>query len=189
VGARLPIERINLRLPELNTVLAVELQSRRQPQDPWHHVASRQLYRINTADGELRNEPIDIATDSDRYWLARTVDRSGASTANPLRLQVAWTPSDLVFLARGEGPFIVAYGSALAPAAETDLSSMPAAVTVMRATLGARRELGGAARLAQPAAKFPWKRALLWAVLAMGVCLLAWMAYRLSKEMDTNLPG
>jgi hypothetical protein len=189
VGARLPIERINLRLPELNTVLAVELQSRRQPQDPWHHVTSRQLYRINTADGELRNEPIDIATDSDRYWLARTVDRSGASTANPLRLQVGWTPSDLVFLARGEGPFVVAYGSALAPAAETDLSSMPTAVTVMRATLGARRELGGPARLARPAAEFPWKRALLWAVLAMGVCLLAWMAYRLSKDMDTGLPG
>jgi hypothetical protein len=188
VGARLPIERINLGLPELNTVVAVELQSRRHPQDPWRHVASRQFYRINTADGELRNEPIDIATDSDRHWRARTQDRSGASAANPLRLQVQWTPSDVVFLARGAGPFMVAYGSALAPAAETDLSAMPTAVTVMRATLGARLELGGPARLAAPAAEFPWKRAVLWAVLAIGVCLLAWMAYRLSKDIDGSLP-
>jgi hypothetical protein len=189
VGARLPIERINLGLPELNTVVAVELRSRRHPQDPWRHVASRQFYRVDTADGELRNEPIDIATDSDRYWLARTGDRSGASTAKPLRLQVAWTPSDVEFLARGAGPFMLAYGSALAPAAETDLSSMPAAVVVMRATLGARRELGGAARLAQPAPEFPWKRVVLWAVLALSVCLLAWMAYRLSKDMGGSLPG
>jgi hypothetical protein len=59
----------------------------------------------------------------------------------------------------------------------------------MRATLGARRELGGPARLAPTAAEFPWKRALLWAVLAMGVCLLAWMAYRLFKEMGGSPPG
>jgi hypothetical protein len=188
VGARLPIERINLGLPEINTVVAMELLSRRHPQDPWRHVAGRQFYRINTADGELRNEPIDIATDSDRYWLARTVDHSGTSAANPLRLQVHWTPSDVEFLARGSGPFMVAYGSASAPAAETDLSSMPAAVTVMHATLGARQALGGPARLAPPAAEFPWKRVLLWAVLAIGVCLLAWMAYRLSKDMDGSLP-
>jgi Protein of unknown function (DUF3999) len=189
VGARLPIERINLGLPELNTVAAVELQSRRRPQDPWRHVVSRQFYRINTADGELRNEPIDIAADSDRYWLARTVDRSGGSAVKPLRLQVAWTPSDVVFLARGAGPFMVAYGRASAPAAETDLSAMPTAVTVLRATLGARRELGGPARRAPPAAEFPWKQALLWAVLALGVCLLAGMAYRLLKEMGGSPPA
>jgi hypothetical protein len=188
VGARLPIERINLGLPELNTVVAVELLSRMHPQDPWRHVAARQFYRVNTADGELRNGPIDIATDFDRYWLARAVGLNGAGTAESLRLQVAWTPSDIVFLARGSGPFMLTYGSALEPAAETDLSSIPAAVTVLRATLGERRQLGGQARLAKPAGVFPGKKVLLWAVLALSVCLLAWMAYRLSREMGENAP-
>jgi hypothetical protein len=187
LGARLPIERINLGLPEINTVIAVELLSRGRPQDPWRHVAGRQFYRVNTADGELRNEPIEVATDADRYWLARAVGLNGSPTAEPLRLQVAWTPSDIVFLARGSGPFMLTYGSALAPPAETDLSAMPTAVTVLRATLGARRQLGGQARLAPPA-EFPWKRVLLWAVLALSVCLLAWMAYRVTREMGENGP-
>ena len=187
LGARLPIERINLGLPELNTVIAVELLSRAQAQGPWRRVAARPFYRVNTPDGELRNAPIDIATDTDRYWLARAAGLNGAPAAAPLRLQVAWTPSDIVFLARGSGPFMLAYGSALAPAAETDLSAMPAAVTVLRATLGARRQLGGQARLAMPA-EFPWKRVLLWAVLALSVCLLAWMAYRVTREMGENAP-
>src|SRR5258708_32619797 len=67
LGARLPIERINLGLPELNTVIAVELLSRAQPRDAWRRVASRPFYRVNTADGELRNAPIDVAAASDRY--------------------------------------------------------------------------------------------------------------------------
>jgi hypothetical protein len=82
---------------------------------------------------------------------------------------------------------MLAYGSASAPAAETDLSAMPAAVTVLRATLGARRQLGGQARLATPA-EIPWRRVLLWAVLASSVCLLAWMAYRVTREMGENPP-
>jgi hypothetical protein len=45
------------------------------------------------------------------------------------------------------------------------------------------------ARLAEPAVEFPWKRLLLWAVLALSVCLLAWMAYRLSKEIGGRIPG
>jgi hypothetical protein len=189
LGARLPIERVNLGLPELNTVAAVELLSRMDPQDPWRHVAARQFYRVNTADGELRNGPIDIATDSDRYWLARGVGSKGTGRAEPVRLQVAWTPSEIVFLARGSGPFMLAYGNTAAAPAETDLSSIPTAVTVLRATLGVRRELGGQARLAKPAVELPWKRLLLWAVLALSVCLLAWMAYRLSKEIGGRIPG
>ena len=79
LGARLPVERINLGLPEINTVVAVELLSRMHPQDPWRHVAGRQFYRISSADGELRNDPTDIASDYDRTgWPALP-----ARTAHP----------------------------------------------------------------------------------------------------------
>jgi hypothetical protein len=188
LGARLPIESVNLLLPENNTVVDMELSSRRNPRDPWHTVARRQFYRVDTADGELRNQALDmhtlqIAADSDRYWMARMVAPSGAAPAQTLRLQAVWIPSDVVFLARGPGPFLLAYGSAAAPGAETDLSSVASAVTVLRATLGEPRPLGGEARLVPPAPAFPWKRTLLWTVLGASVCLLAWMAYRLSRDM------
>jgi len=188
LGARLPIEKINLELPELNTVVAAELRSRAHPQDAWRRIAVGKFYRVNTADGELRNESIDIAADSDRYWLAREIDGMGGTTRAPLRLVVGWTPSDVVFLARGSGPFMLTYGSAVAPAADTDFSAIPTAVTVVRAALGEPRELGGKSRLIAPAAAFPSRRVLLWATLALCVCLLAWMAYRLTNDMGKNAP-
>jgi hypothetical protein len=187
LGARLPIERVNLELPDLNTVIAVELRSRAHPQDPWRHIAAGKFYRINTADGELRNAPIDIVADTDRYWSARQL-AVGAPAGAPPRLQVAWTPSDVVFLARGAGPFLLTYGSAAAPAAQTDLSAIPAAVTVVHAALGAARQFGGPSRLIAPSAAFPSRRVLLWAVLALCICLLAWMAYRLTNDMRKNAP-
>jgi hypothetical protein len=188
LGAHLPIESVNLALPEINTVVNMELWSRRNPQDPWHAVVRRQFYRVDTVDGELRNQAIDVATDSDRYWLARAAGPGGAASAKPLRLQAAWTPSDVLFLARGAGPFTLAYGSAVAPAAETDLSAVSAALAVMPASLGEPQALGGEARLAPPAAPFPWRRVLLWAALGASVCLLAWMAYRLSKDVGRSAP-
>ena len=188
LDARLPLDRINLGLPEVNTVAAVELLSRMHPQDPWRHVARGQFYRVNTADGELRNPPLDIAIDSDRYWLVRATGPSVAAAA-PLRLQAGWTPSDIMFLARGTGPFMLAFGSASAAAAETDLSAVSAAMAVQRATLSERRALGGQARLAAAPAAFPWKRVLLWALLASSVCLLGWMAYRLSKDLGGSAQG
>jgi hypothetical protein len=56
-------------------------------------------------------------------------------------------------------------------------------VTVLRAELGAPRSLGGAARLRPAPRAFPWKMTVLWAVLGLGVMLLAWMSYRLSREL------
>lgn len=189
LGARLPIDRVNLILPERNTVVAVQLFSRLRPQDPWRRVARTEFYRVNNGDAELRNEPIDMATDGDRYWLARMSAASGISSTQPLRLQVAWRPAELTFLARGEGPFLLAYGSSTAQNAESNLRSLPTSVAVLPAALGDRRLLGGRSRLIEPPAEFPWKRVSLWAVLALCIGALAVMAYRLSKEMNRTTPG
>jgi hypothetical protein len=183
---RLPIERVNLILPERNTVVAVQLLSRMRPQDPWRRVAGAEFYRVNNGDAELHNDPIDIATDADRYWLARMSAPNGVGAAQPLRLQVAWRPAELTFLARGAGPYLLAYGSSIAPDAESNLRSIPASVAVLPASLGDERVLGGRSRLIEPPTAFPWKRVSLWTVLTLCVVVLAVMAYRLSKEMNRN---
>jgi hypothetical protein len=183
LGGRMPIDRINLILPERNTVVAVQLFSRMRLQDPWRRVAGTEFYRVNNGDAELRNEPIATAADADRYWLARMGAASAVSSTQPLRLQVAWRPAELTFLARGEGPFLLAYGSSTAQNAESNLRSIPTSVAVLPATLGERRLLGGHSRLIEPPAEFPWKRVSLWTVLALCLGVLAVMAYRLSREI------
>jgi hypothetical protein len=181
LGARLRVERVNLLLPEVNTVVALDLQSRARPQDPWRGATHAGLYRLKTAAGEQNNGPISIGANHDRYWRAHLAANADPGHG-PMRLQAFWTPGEIMFLARGNAPFQLAYGNASVGSAEADLASIPPGIPVVRAAAGAQQELGGASRLTHAAAPFPKKRALLWAILLAGVCILALMAYRLIEE-------
>ena len=181
--ARPPVDRANLELPEANTTVGVDLLSRPDPKVPWRPVAHAGLYRLKSAGAELRNGPINIAQDSDRYWLARFDPRgSGLGTGMP-RLSVGWVAQNVVFLARGSGPFMLAYGSVVAQPADSPLESIPKGVMITTAATGPPMELGGRTRLAPAPPSWPWRKGVLWAVLIIGAGLLAWMALRLSKEM------
>jgi len=183
LGATPPVDRVNLELPEINTVVDVELLSRERPQDAWHTVRRSGFYRLKSDGEELRNGPVAVTPTTDRYWLVRTDPRQGGlGTAAP-RLAVEWTPHEVVFVARGAGPFYLAYGSSLAQSAAASLTMLPKNLAIVPASLSSS-ELSGGESLLQPlVAPFPWKTPLLWTVLIAGAGLLAWMAYRLSKDV------
>jgi hypothetical protein len=135
---------------------------------------------------------VPIAYNTDRFWLVR-IDRgtSGLGARAP-KLTLGWVPHELVFIARGEGPFQLAYGSAVALPAQAPVESIlpeiatPDAasnrVKVAAARLGPQTVLGGDARRSPAPPPFPWKSVLLWIALALGVGVLAFMAIRLSRE-------
>jgi hypothetical protein len=178
LGARLPVERVNLVLPEVNAVYAVEFSSRPREQDAWIPVTRAGFYRLSTADGEQRNGDVSVGLHRDRYWQARIL--GDGARPSPLRLEVRWSPADLEFVAQGPPPYQLAYGSSAIHAAETSLAMLPAAATIAPATLGARGALGGEVRLSDERATI--KRLVLWSVLTIAVVLLGTMAARLSRE-------
>ncbi len=182
LGGRLPVTRVQLALREPNSVVSAELLSRARPQDPWRPAGSATFYRLQSPDGEQVNSPVAIVGHRDRYWLVRIGGPGTESAAAVTGLAVTWVPGDLVFLAHGAGPFLVAYGSATAGRGEADLGALPIAGRAVRTRIGEQRTLGGAARLTPPPIPFPWLRALLWALLALAVAILAWMAYRIAKD-------
>jgi hypothetical protein len=182
LGARPPVDRLNIELPEPNSVINVEFLSRADANDLWHHVASAGIYRLQGAEGELRNAPVVIGITQDRYWLLRAPPMKSALGNGVPRLVAQWRAPELVFLARGAGPFMLAYGSGSAIGAATSFTALPATVTAVRATLAAPQSLGGDGRL-QPESSIPWKNGLLWLVLAAAVVLLAGMALRLAKDL------
>lgn len=181
LDARPPVSRMNLLLPEANTIVDVELSSRRSSKDPWHYVIRAPFYRLKTPDAESQNASLEIAVDADRYWRAR-IPRNPIPPQTPLRLHVEWIPNELTFLAQGEGPFLLAYGNATAVSAEADFSHIPSSTQIAPATVGSPQLLGGLDRLRAKSAAFPWMRAVLWSVLVLAVMILAWMAYRISKD-------
>jgi len=143
--------------------------------------------------GNLANKPIVIPPTPARHWRVRISEAGGGLGQGVPRLEVAWIPSEVVFLAGGMGPFKLLYGNAdaqslaLAPGAilnpmgSEDVSHP--SLQPGRATLEAARLLGGATRL-RPAAPGPdWKRWILWSILLLGVGVLAYMAWRLLKAL------
>jgi hypothetical protein len=188
LGARLPVDELNVELPEPNSVATIEVLSRQRASDPWRAIASGRFYRVQASDRERHNAPIAIALNTDRFWLLRAGQPPGAVGASA-RLRVAWSARDVVFFARGDGPFQLAYGSGSVRAAATELGSTLREVSVQRAQLGAPRTLGGATRLSQPRPSVGWQRVLLWLVLGAGIVLLGWMAYRLARDLGTRSGG
>jgi hypothetical protein len=189
LGARPPVNKINVELPESNSEAKIELLSRARATDPWRPITRGEFYRVRDASSDRRNPPITIATNSDRFWLARLDQPSGAIGDGSPKLEATWNAEDVVFLARGSGPFLLAYGNGSASAGSAPLASLLNGVTVLPAVLDAPRSLGGPARLLPAPRAFPWKMIVLWTTLGAGVLLLAWMAYRLSRELGKSPTG
>jgi hypothetical protein len=179
LGARLPLARVNLVLPDANSVYLAEFKSRPDEKAPWRAITRAGVYRVVTADGEQSNGPIEVPLDHDRYWRVHLSGESGVAVA--LRLQGSWSPSEIEFLAHGQPPFMLAYGSSSIEGAATDLSMIPAGMLVSTATLGPRNALGGEARISVASVLLD-KRTLLWAVLVIAVAALAVMARRLARD-------
>ena len=179
--AHLPVERLNLQLPDPNTVVQVEFASRDRTNASWHTVVRAGFYRLKNATGEQTSKAVDVPVDRDRYWRARVVAPDGTPMPPGTRLLVGWTAAEVAFLARGTGPFLVAYGSASAAPAFADLHVLPLDLQIMPAALDSARELGGPARLQSVQAPNR-KPLILWAALIVGVALLGWMAWRLFNE-------
>ena len=197
-----PVDRARLELPQQNTVAQVQLFSRARGDAPWRPVTRAVAYRLRRDAAEITSPDMTIAEDADRYWLVRVDQRGGGLGAGEPRLLVGWLPSEIVWVARGEPPFTLAYGSrTAAPSAyaieslvpgfrrDADLGAQLASVKEIApaspkaAQTDTPTVLGGERALEE---KIDWKRWTLWASLVAGVAVLGWMAWRLTKQMGAS---
>jgi Protein of unknown function (DUF3999) len=180
LGAHPPVSRLNVLLPDLNTVIDAEISSKPTVSSAWRTIARAGFYRLKNPDAEQQNAPLEINPDTDRFWRLRILSVGAPQT--PPRLSVQWIPNEVTFLAQGHAPYLLVYGNASAKPAESDLSHLPNTLDIAPATLAAPQALGGASRLIAQPAPLPWTRIVLWGVLAIAVLLLAWMARGIAKE-------
>lgn len=193
LGARLPVEQVNLLLPEPNSVVHSEFLVPVSGTREWRTVAEGRIYDLTLPrSGNLVNEPISVPTTPQQHWRVRTSEAGGGIGQGVPRLEVSWIPSEVVFLARGKGPFKLLYGNADAPslALSPDAILNPMGLQDVshgglhpgRATLEAGQLLGGPMRLTPSSTD--WRRWILWTVLLLGVGALANMAWRLLKALE-----
>ncbi|MDR0780226.1 MAG: DUF3999 domain-containing protein [Pseudomonadales bacterium] len=186
----LPVSALRIQLPENNTIASAQLSTRATADEPWRTLGTSALYRLQEY-GAAQTQP-DIDT-FDRVLQTVRIVAQGAGWGEQAPTVAALTTARvLVFNARGNGPFLLAFGARAAnealafPEQIPGLSGEGAISRLPTALLGAAVKLGGPERLSalSPAERSAtWKKALLWLVLLLGAGTLAWFALRLIREV------
>jgi len=191
----LPIDRIRVVLPQRNTLVRAHIESASSEQGPWTSRYSGLLYDLQQEGEQLRNPDIYPAINTHRYWRIHIQEETGQLGGEPV-LQFGWIPEQLLFIAQGEAPFTLTYGSGRVAQSSLTLSQLLGGQSrqqqdrlIKPAHLGARMEFGDASRLQPAKPPTDWKRYVLWGVLVAGVLLLAFMVLRLYKQMDQSPPS
>lgn len=183
-GGRFPVVRVAFELPEDNTVLPFTLESRANADRPWYAVGSGVAYRLTQGGITVTSASMPVSA-TERQLRVRLTSGAGPLPAAAPSLVAQWQPAELVFAARGSPPFTLAYGKTKAEPMRVAIESIVPgygtrnAMAPKPATAGTERTLAGdaAARVAPD-----YRRWSLWAVLVVGVLVLAGMGLKLARE-------
>jgi len=193
-----PVDRVKLALPQPNTVAQIQLSTRERAEEPWRFAGSATAYRLTRNGAELTNPDVRVAVNPDRYWRILVDQKGGGFGAGEVTLELGWLPHEVLFAARGAGPFTLAYGNKLAkPGAAPLQAVLPQDEKLEKLAAGTARvgEITGSApaspSLFTDPARFvrglaenrEAKKWTLWVVLLAGVLLLGWMAQRLLRDV------
>ncbi|MCU0599542.1 MAG: DUF3999 domain-containing protein [Desulfobacterales bacterium] len=190
-GGMFPIDRFTIDLPEQNSLVQAIVQSRQKMDDQWHDRHHGLFYRISVDGGEISNDAVLLQPVPDRLWRMEShSEGAGLGTGMPA-LMLGWLKHRLMFLSRGNPPFILAYGAASVSPSDYSMDKLISQIRqagnadlVQTAHAGDPFIIGGVDRLKPPEPPLPWKKWVLWAVLCASVVVLGLMAIRLFKQMN-----
>jgi hypothetical protein len=186
-GAVLPVATLALDFGAAGGWAQADVATSDSLEGPWTTVVYNELFYALDFGGQRFASPAHEQQRAARYWRVQPA----VPVRNPgFALVLEYRQEYLRVAGRSSGPYLLVAGT-LAAEAGPDAAfasvwrQMPAAAPVPEARVGPRRELGGPAVLLVPR-QFPWRLAALWAALAGGVLVVAWMAVRLAREMHTE---
>jgi uncharacterized protein DUF3999 len=187
LGARLPVEMARIIVPS-NSVAPFSLATRESDKTPWRTFASGTFYNL-ARDGAILEAPaVAVGRSPMRYVMAQLDPRSPALSEAP-HLEVEWRPAQLVFVARGDGPYHLEFGnrdakgailavSQLIPAYETQAEMKLPEARVGEVHPNAPPESALRAAIGDTSPR----KVVLWAILVVAVIALAAMAWKLSRQ-------
>ena len=197
IDGHFPMDRVKVRLPQGNTVVRAKLYSRTpSKKSSWQLRFQGLLYNLQRDGRTLSNDAIRLAIVDNPDWrLEIETDGGGLGKGEPM-LELGWVPYRLDFVARGDGPFVLAFGAADITKPHNDISSLIRTLQqghegedfIRAAVPGSMYELGGEYRLRSAPPPLPWKRWLLWAILVLGVIAVALMVRSLYRQMNNEEP-
>ena len=186
-GRLAPVQAARVVLATPNMALRVALDSRRGPQLPWQQ---RWSGEISSVDGGNAAQTPPFAAVADPLWRVRVLRGAESLGGGRPVLRLGYHPARLRFLAQGEPPYLVAFGSARVPPAEligcdallpvAGREDLVGAAQLAAAPAGA---FGGAEVLAPAPAPTPVRQIVLWAALLLGTAAVVAMALALLRRL------
>ncbi|WP_223530779.1 DUF3999 domain-containing protein [Pseudomonas sp. GL-R-19] len=185
----LNVERVQVELSQPGSLAPVSLAGRRDSSLPWQPLGSGLLYRLTQNGEDVVQNELPLSGQIVQQ-LKLTVDERGGGLGDQApTLKFAVRATQLVFLARGPGPYTLVVGNATAKAANLPLSTLiPDYSPEKLATLGrAMVDVGAVATKPSTVTTSAtidtnWKKIGLWAVLLLSVVFLAAMAFSLLRK-------
>jgi hypothetical protein len=187
-----PVDRIDLLLPDRNSVVRASVFYRPNSDSRWQRAHNGIFYTLSRQDSALHSPPATIRASRAGQW---KIHIDAGTLSQPVRLRLGWRPDQLVFLAQGQQPFELVAGRAKDRLERFPQESQLGDNEIFKvlrksgqagkATLGSREPLSGPGQLTFGEG-FSWKTLLLWLGLSAAVLLVGWMVYSLMREMKTG---
>lgn len=182
MAARVPVERLVVRLADDNTVADFSISVREVGARDWEYVGQLTAFRLRGAGEALDNESIAVTPTRRQEWRIEPSTRLSAVPS----LQLDYRPETWLLLTHGSPPYVVAAGSGSARREAFPLEALVAQVRARygrgwhpaQASLGPMQMAGGEAALTayDPQARRTW---ILWGVLLLAAIAIIAMAWRL----------
>ncbi len=183
---RYPASYLRINLPQQNTITNVQVLTRNQTDASWVTLINAPLYRLNKQGRDTVNPDIKLNPKIARYWRLQFNQANGGIGSENPSLSVGWLAETVVWNARGKAPYTLQIGESSDTANAVPISNLipdyrPEKIdTLPIANLNLTNNTAETAQNSWVSAP-DYKRWLLWAGLALGVLLLAAMAYSLLK--------
>ena len=169
---RFPVSAVGFDLPQAD-MMAVRLMGAHEPNRPYSELAKGFIYRLEKGGATLTGEPFPVHV-SYHYWKLHAAGDIPFATAPGMR--VYWKPRELLFLARGQGPWTLAYGRGT-PVQATALP-MLAQGDILPA-----REIAALTTPFSPPAQQMSREWILWSVLGLAAVFLTGVTLWLIRSM------
>ena len=190
---RLAIEQIKIGVPQVNVLTPAEIWGKTgtEVNAPWQLLTTTVLYRLQIDGKELQQLEVALAGLPVKMIKLKSDPRTGGLGAGMPTLTYGMASHQVLFLARGSAPFVLAEGNGQARAADLSPATlMPgygtsAAPPISTATLASIASDQAVQQGLAPEAKSGfanWKAMILWAVLLTGIAAIAAMALHLLRQ-------
>jgi Protein of unknown function (DUF3999) len=190
---RLAIEQVKIGLPLVNVLAPAELWGKAgtEVNAAWQLLTTIVLYRLLIDGKELQQQEVALAGLPVKMIKLKSDPRSGGLGAGMPTLTFGVASHQVLFLARGPGPFVLAEGNGQAAAADLSpatlipgygTSAAPPISTAMLASMPSDQAVPPALAPEAKSAFANWKTMILWAVLLTGIAAIAAMALHLLRQ-------